>query len=94
MWRKRAPDYDFENDFHPRMCDQLIAVAQLQPGNSRLLDVASGTGTTALLAARALGPEGVITAVDISQEMIAKVSHTLLAHRAIVSCRQRCFART
>ena len=73
MWRKRAPNYDFQNDFHPQLCERLVAIARVQPGKFNLLDVASGTGTVALSAARALGPEGIVTAVDISKAMLAKV---------------------
>ena len=73
MWHKRASDYDFQNDFHPQLCEQLVATAHIKPGSFNLLDVASGTGTVALSAARALGSEGVVTAVDVSTAMLAKV---------------------
>ena len=73
MWHKRASDYDFQNDFHPQLCEQLVATARIKRGRFNLLDVASGTGTVALSAAQALGPEGVVKAVDVSEAMLAKV---------------------
>ena len=47
MWRKRAPDYDFQNDFHSQLCEQLVAIAHMKPGRINLLDVTSDTGTVA-----------------------------------------------
>ena len=72
MWSKRASMYDFKNDFHPPLCDQLVALADLAPGAMRVLDVASGTGSVALSAAKVLGRCGVITAIDVSDAMLAK----------------------
>ena len=82
MWHKRASDYDFQNDFHPQLCEQLVATAHIEPGSFNLLDVASGTGTVALSAARALGPEGVVTAVDVSEAMLAKVNYRVASKLA------------
>ncbi len=73
MWRSRAPNYDFQNDFHPPLCEQLVSLAELRPGTMRILDVASGTGFVALSAARALGPDGLIVANDISEPMLTQV---------------------
>ena len=72
MWGKRAPSYDIRNDFHPPLCEQLVALADLRPGGTRVLDVASGTGSVALSAAQVLGPECIITALDVSDAMLAK----------------------
>ena len=72
MWRSRAPKYDFQNDFHPPLCEHLVSLAELTP-SMRVLDVASGTGFVALSAARALGPEGVVVANDISEPMLMQV---------------------
>lgn len=58
------------------MSEQIVALAELEPGATRVLDVASGTGSVALLAAQMLGPEGNVTALDISEAMIAKMSCT------------------
>ena len=38
----------------------------------RVLDVASGTGSVALAAAKVLGRSGVLTAIDVSGAMLAK----------------------
>ena len=82
MWRSRAPKYDFQNDFHPPLCEQLVSLADLGPSTTKVLDVASGTGFVALAAARALGPDGVVVANDISEPMLTQVgfsaTHILL----------------
>lgn len=54
MWSKRASSYDIRNDFHPPLCEQLVALADLRPRVTRVLDVASGTGSVALSAAQVL----------------------------------------
>ena len=76
MWGERAPVYDLRNDFHPPLCDQLITLADLAPGAMQVLDVACGTGSVALSAAKVLGRDGVITAIDISEAMLAKAGLT------------------
>ena len=86
MWHKRAPNYDFQNNFHPQLCEQLVAIARIKPGKANLLDVASGTGTAALSAARALGPEGIVTAVDVSEAMLAKVIFTVASELPSEHC--------
>ena len=73
MFRSRAPNYDFQNEFHPPLCEQLVSLAELGPSTMKLLDVASGTGFVALSAARALGPDGVVVANDISEAMLTQV---------------------
>ncbi|HYU15615.1 MAG TPA: methyltransferase domain-containing protein [Solirubrobacterales bacterium] len=50
--------------------ERLVELAGVEPG-SRVLDVAAGYGEPSLSAARAAGPEGSVTATDISAEMIA-----------------------
>ena len=72
MFSKRAPQYDFKNDFHPPLCEQLVFLADLKGRSLRVLDVATGTGTVAMSAACALGPSGTVTAVDVSQEMLTQ----------------------
>ena len=72
MFSKRAPQYDFKNDFHPPLCEQLVFLADLKGRSLRVLDVATGTGTVAMSAACALGPSGTVTAVDVSEEMLTQ----------------------
>lgn len=50
--------------------ERLVELAGVESG-SRVLDVAAGYGEPSLTAARAAGPEGSVTATDISAEMIA-----------------------
>ena len=50
--------------------ERLVELAGVEPG-SRVLDVAAGYGEPSLTAARAAGPEGSVTATDISADMIA-----------------------
>jgi SAM-dependent methyltransferase len=50
--------------------ERLVELAGVAPG-SRVLDVAAGYGEPALTAARVAGPEGHVTATDISAEMLA-----------------------
>ena len=50
--------------------DRLVQRADLQPGH-RVLDVATGIGEPAITAARRVGPEGRVVAVDLAPEMLA-----------------------
>ena len=47
----------------------ILEALKLQPGE-RVLDVACGGGKTTVAAAREVGPEGHVTGVDISEEML------------------------
>jgi ubiquinone/menaquinone biosynthesis C-methylase UbiE len=49
----------------------MLRLANLQPGES-MLDVACGTGTLAIAARRKVGPQGRVTGIDASAEMIAR----------------------
>ncbi|KMO14703.1 class I SAM-dependent methyltransferase [Methylobacterium platani] len=49
----------------------LLDGAGLRPGE-RMLDIGCGCGETALLAAERLGPDGAVTAVDVSRPMLAR----------------------
>jgi SAM-dependent methyltransferase len=51
-------------------CGNPHAIAQLRPGE-RVLDLGSGGGFDALLAARHVGPSGTVIGVDMTPEMIA-----------------------
>jgi SAM-dependent methyltransferase len=52
-------------------CGNPQAIAELQPGE-RVLDLGSGAGFDAFLAARQVGETGAVTGVDMTPEMIAK----------------------
>src|SRR5688500_3325911 len=53
-----------------RLTRSCVNRAALHRGE-RVLDVATGTGVGAFLAADAVGPQGSVTGVDISEKMIA-----------------------
>jgi arsenite methyltransferase len=48
-----------------------FALGELQPGE-RVLDLGSGAGTDTLVAAQMVGPEGHVTGIDMTPEMLAK----------------------
>lgn len=52
-------------------CGNPQAIAELQPGE-RVLDLGSGAGFDAFLAARQVGPSGSVVGVDMTPEMIAR----------------------
>ncbi len=52
-------------------CGNPQAIAELQPGE-RVLDLGSGAGFDAFLAARQVGETGLVVGVDMTTEMIAK----------------------
>lgn len=52
-------------------CGNPTALAHLRPGDC-VLDLGSGAGFDALLAAQAVGPDGRVIGVDMTPEMIAK----------------------
>lgn len=52
-------------------CGNPIAIASLKPGQT-VLDLGSGAGFDAFLAAKAVGPTGQVIGVDMTPEMISK----------------------
>lgn len=52
-------------------CGAPLAAAQVRPGET-VLDLGSGAGFDAFIAARMVGPEGRVIGVDMTPEMIAK----------------------
>jgi arsenite methyltransferase len=50
-----------------------FSLGRLQPGE-RVLDLGSGAGTDSLVAAQMVGPEGSVTGIDMTPEMLAKAA--------------------
>ena len=48
-----------------------FSLGRLEPGE-RVLDLGSGAGTDSLVAAQMVGPEGSVTGIDMTREMLAK----------------------
>ncbi|PSR78682.1 S-adenosyl-L-methionine-dependent methyltransferase, partial [Coniella lustricola] len=67
MYSARAPTYNAT--WHPSYSARFVSLAPLVPGH-RVLDLCCGTGGDALLAADAVGAEGQVVAVDITQGML------------------------
>jgi len=59
-------------------CGNPINEARLRPGET-VLDLGSGAGIDALLAARVVGPTGKVFGVDMTAEMIAKAKRNAVA---------------
>jgi ubiquinone/menaquinone biosynthesis C-methylase UbiE len=56
--------------------DQVLKLANLQPGET-VLDLGTGTGAIAILAATQVGTTGRIKAIDISPEMLTRAAERL-----------------
>ncbi len=61
-------------------CGNPTAMAELKPGEV-VLDLGSGAGLDAFLAAQRVGPEGQVHGVDMTREMIAKARHNAAEFR-------------
>lgn len=67
---RRGPGYD-AGETHRRIVTTLVAGAHLRPGMS-VLDLATGTGAAALLAAQQVGPTGSVLGIDLSEGMLTE----------------------
>src|SRR6187402_1747537 len=73
-------------------CGNPQAIAELKPGE-RVLDLGSGAGFDAFLAARQVGETGRVIGVDMTAEMIAKARENRPAERRVPARRDRASAR-
>jgi protein-L-isoaspartate(D-aspartate) O-methyltransferase len=62
----------------PSMMAIMLEQLDLRPGQ-RVLEIGAGTGYNAALMARIVGPTGVVTAVDIDEELVATAAAHLAA---------------
>jgi ubiquinone/menaquinone biosynthesis C-methylase UbiE len=60
------------------LTDALVRAARIEPGQ-RVLDLASGAGEPALTLARRVGPEGRVTATDVSPGWLSVIEDAALA---------------
>lgn len=70
-WASRGKEHRFRN--------RQVELARIVPGDT-VLDVGCGTGTLAIAAAKAVGPEGDVHGIDPSLPLLARA--TKKAHRA------------
>jgi ubiquinone/menaquinone biosynthesis C-methylase UbiE len=85
-YRKKAKHYDITSRFYPvpgyPQRGQRVRAVQalgLRPGDS-VVDVACGTGLNFSLIEQAIGPEGRIVGVDLTDAMLAQAQHRIEAN--------------
>jgi len=73
VYNRVAQRYDLQHAFFTARSDQrgrrLVVKHTVRPGD-KVLDCGAGTGSTALLAAGAFGPQGSVTLFDLSERML------------------------
>lgn len=69
---------NYDDEYTVSRATQLVKLAQLKDGDS-VLDLATGTGIAAILAACAVGPEGNVIGVDISPGMLGQARKKIKA---------------
>ena len=84
IWDSKSQLYlqEIDKRFAP-VVEQVLARADVA-SNQSVLDLGTGTGSVAILAARAVGPGGDVTGVDISAEMLAVADGRLLDETNLV----------
>lgn len=70
LYSSRGTNYD--DSWHPEHSRKLIAHARLRRGD-RVLDLCCGTGLAAFLAAEAVGDEGEVVGVDVTEGMLRQL---------------------
>jgi SAM-dependent methyltransferase len=85
VWDRMVPVYVREIDkrFQP-IIERVVKLGDLKPGQ-HALDLGTGTGSVAIKAAEAVAPNGHITAVDISPEMLALARQRVASGRANIT---------
>lgn len=73
-WNRVAPGWEKWDEFFDRgmafLNHRLVGDARLRPGH-HVLDLGSGTGYPALLAAQVVGPGGRVVGIDLAEQMLA-----------------------
>jgi ubiquinone/menaquinone biosynthesis C-methylase UbiE len=73
-WNRVAPGWEKWDEFFDRgmafLNHRLVGDARLRPGHY-VLDLGSGTGYPALLAAQVVGPRGRVIGIDLAEQMLA-----------------------
>ncbi|MEW6248680.1 MAG: methyltransferase domain-containing protein [Nitrospirota bacterium] len=73
-WNRVAPGWEKWDEFFDRgmafLNHRLVGDARLRPGH-HVLDLGSGTGYPALLAAQVVGPRGRVIGIDVAERMLA-----------------------
>lgn len=62
--------------FFPFCADRMVAYLKPRLG-AKVLDVATGTGAVAVALAQAVGPEGQVMGIDMSENMLVKAKHNI-----------------
>ena len=62
--------------FFPACAEKIVDYAKIKPGQ-KILDVATGTGMVAIATAQAMGNEGHVHAIDLSENMLGQAKENL-----------------
>jgi ubiquinone/menaquinone biosynthesis C-methylase UbiE len=71
--------------FFPACAEKMVAYAEIKPGQ-KVLDVATGTGMVAIAAAQAVGNEGSVDAIDLSENMLEQAKENV-THKGLSNIR-------